>query len=226
MECASCGRRFQAERRSAITCSDACRQARARLLRATTPPLPEDEFDLLVADPPLGYRTWSAKGQGRSPGQHYQTMDLAALCRLPIGTLAARNAGLALWGFHYKSELLFWLKVDKDGKPFMGTGHTSRKTNEQMLYAIKGKGLMVLEACARGFSRREADTAKSRTSRWNHWNGYSGRCAGLSCLPASSVLAGRAGAINRMASCAAVEHAHKRNRPPRRARWPARSVSI
>ena len=119
--------------------------------------MPEGPFDLIVADPPLGYRTWSPKGQGRSPGQHYQTLDLPALCRLPIGELAAKDAGLAIWvygprlpdtlalidawGFTYDLDLLSWLKTTLKGEPRMGTGHTSRKTNEQMLYAIKGAGL-------------------------------------------------------------------------------------
>jgi hypothetical protein len=126
--CSSCGKRFEAERRSALTCSPACRQA-SRLLRATTPPLPEGPFDLIVADPPLHYRTWSPKGQGRSPGQHYQTLDLPALARLPIGALAARDAGLAIWvygprlpdtmalieawGFTYDSDLFSWLKITR-----------------------------------------------------------------------------------------------------------------
>lgn len=151
--CVKCGKRFLAERRSALTCSTACRQARSRLLRATTPPLPEGLFDLIVADPPLGYRTWSSKGQGRSPGQHYQTLDLPALCRLPIGRLAAKDAGLAIWvygprlpetlalidawGFVYSSDLFSWPKITGAGAPRIGTGHTTRKTSQEMLYAVK-----------------------------------------------------------------------------------------
>jgi N6-adenosine-specific RNA methylase IME4 len=159
--CASCGQRFLAERRDALTCSASCRQARSRLLRDTTPSLPVGPFDLIVCDPPLGYLTRSPKGQGRSPGQHYQTLDLPALRRLPIGDLAAKDAGLAIWaygprlpdtlalieawGFRYNSDLFSWLKTTKAGQPRMGTGYTSRKTSEQMIYAIKGAGLRVLD---------------------------------------------------------------------------------
>ena len=93
----------------------------------------------------------------RSPRQHYLTLDLPTMCRPPIGELAAKDAGLAIWvygprlpdtlalieawGFTYDSDLLSWLKPTLKGEPRMGTGHTSRKTNEQMLYAIKGAGL-------------------------------------------------------------------------------------
>jgi len=38
-----------------------------------------------------------AQRQGRSTKQHYHTLDLPALCRLPIGELAAKDAGLAIW---------------------------------------------------------------------------------------------------------------------------------
>jgi N6-adenosine-specific RNA methylase IME4 len=159
--CAACGRRFHAKRHSRLTCSPACRQARWRLLHATTPLLPEGPFDLIVADPPLSYRTWSPRGQGRSPGKHYQTLDMQALCRLPIEQLAAPNAGLAIWvygprlpetlkliaawGFTYDSDLFSWLKITRVGQPRIGTGYTTRKTNEQMIYAVRGNGLRVAD---------------------------------------------------------------------------------
>ena len=47
---------------------------------------------------------------------------------------------IAAWGFTYDSDLLSWLKIILKGEPRMGTGHTSRKTNEQMLYGISGAG--------------------------------------------------------------------------------------
>ena len=59
-----------------------------------------------------------------------------------MGLWAADTLALiAVWGFRYDSDRLSWLKTTLKGEPRMGTGHTSRKTNEQMLYAIKGAGL-------------------------------------------------------------------------------------
>jgi hypothetical protein len=89
--CARCGKRFLAERRSALTCSDACRQARSRLLRATTPPLPAGPFDLIVADPPLGYRTWPAKGN-QLPDLAIAGADIAAADLFAITTSVKQAA--------------------------------------------------------------------------------------------------------------------------------------
>ena len=43
---------------------------------AGTPPLPAGPFDLILADPPWHFDTYSEKGQGRSASQHYATIDL------------------------------------------------------------------------------------------------------------------------------------------------------
>jgi N6-adenosine-specific RNA methylase IME4 len=155
--CLVCGRSFLAIRHSVKTCSAACRQSLSRERRAATPPLPEGPFDLFLADPPLHFRTYSEKGQGRSPSRHYPTMDLDWICGLPIKDLAAEDAGLALWvygpllpqafdvmkswGFEFKSDLITWEKTTASGTPAFGTGYYTRKSTEQLLYATRGRGL-------------------------------------------------------------------------------------
>src|SRR5690242_923507 len=73
MRCKVCGARFAALRRSKKTCSPACRQRLSRRLRAATPPLPSGSFDLVVADPPWQFETFSERGLGKSPERHYST---------------------------------------------------------------------------------------------------------------------------------------------------------
>lgn len=155
--CLSCGDPFPALRRSAKTCSPTCRQRLSRELRATTPPLPPGPFDLLYADPAWDFVTRSAKGQGRSPGSHYKTMDFNSMCRLRVKDIAAPDAGLALWvygprlpdaielmerwGFSFKSDLLTWVKTTPTGKFAFGMGYFTRKGTEQLLYGTRGRGL-------------------------------------------------------------------------------------
>jgi hypothetical protein len=143
LRCLACGTAFSALRRSAKTCSPACRQRFSRDLRAATPPLPPGPFDLLYADPAWHFRTFSDKGQGRCPSSHFPTMDFDSICRLPIGDIAAPNVGLALWvygpmlpqgiqlmsrwGFTYKSDLMIWVKTTATGKLAFGTGYLTRK---------------------------------------------------------------------------------------------------
>jgi N6-adenosine-specific RNA methylase IME4 len=129
--------------------------------RAATPPLPEGPFDLILADPPWHFTTYSQKGQGRSPGRHYSTMDLDWICRLPISKLAADDAGLALWvygpllpraldvmrawGFDYNSDLITWVKTDSTGNPAFGTGYYTRKGAEQLILGTRGRGLRTID---------------------------------------------------------------------------------
>ncbi|WP_432475325.1 MT-A70 family methyltransferase (plasmid) [Brucella anthropi] len=96
------------------------------------PPLPEGErFDLIVADPPWKYISYSAKGYDRAPEKHYKTQPLDWICNLPIKDLAAKNTHLMLWingpslvagyhipvmrawGFKPSSMAFVWLKPKK-----------------------------------------------------------------------------------------------------------------
>lgn len=162
LQCPVCRRSFTAERRSAVTCSDACRQQRSRRLRANTPPLPHGPYDLIYADPPLDFQSRTPAGQGRSPSRHYATMDFAALCRLPVAEIAAANALLALWAYNvrlfeadrlaaawgfpdFAGVLFTWVKIARNGAPRIGTGYSTRKNTEQCLLFKRGKGVPRLD---------------------------------------------------------------------------------
>jgi N6-adenosine-specific RNA methylase IME4 len=163
LTCAVCGEWFGAPRSDTVTCSAACRQKRHRKLRAETPPLPGGTFDLLHVDLPLRWDAFSAKGEGRSPQRHYRsTMDVAALCRLPIADILAKDAVacfwvygprlpdtlrvIGSWGLTFKAELFCWTKINrKTGRPHIGTGKTTRKTTENAWLATRGKGLPILD---------------------------------------------------------------------------------
>ena len=169
VRCEVCGDRFAAHRRSAKTCSDVCRQRRSRHQRAVTPPFPAGPFDLISADPPWHFTTFSDKGQGKSPSRHYPTMSIDWLCRLAVRNIAAPNSALVLWvygprlpdaltvmkgwGFTYKSDLLTWNKMTKTGKPTFGMGYTTRKNTETVIFGTRGQGLKVIDHGVRqGFS--------------------------------------------------------------------------
>src|SRR3954447_25734205 len=163
LRCSVCGEPFTAERSTAWTCSDACRQARSRRIRTMTPPFPRRAggYKLIYADPPWRFQTYSARGKGRHASRHYETMDLKAICDLPVADIAAKDSVLAIWdygpllpevlqvieawGFTYQSELLVWVKTTRSGKLAFGTGYTTRKNSELVLSATRGKGLEVVD---------------------------------------------------------------------------------
>jgi N6-adenosine-specific RNA methylase IME4 len=124
--------------------------------------LPPGPFDLILADPPWRFLARSRKGLGRSPDGplgHYDTMDLLAIKSLPVASVAAQNAILALWvvdfllpegiavmeawGFEYRTVGFTWVKTGKRqaGKFPIGMGYYTRGNPEMCLIGQRGKGL-------------------------------------------------------------------------------------
>jgi hypothetical protein len=109
------------------------------------PPIPQNNYSLIVIDPPWTYslRESDRTHRNRTP---YPNMSDANILNLPIGEMAAQNAYLLLWttnnhlplafqcletwGFTYKS-MFTWVKTTKNStldeiKPRMGIGHYGR----------------------------------------------------------------------------------------------------
>ena len=55
------------------------------------------KYDVIYADPPWAYRTYSEKGHGRSAESHYPTMCIEDIKALPIGKLAKKDCTLFMW---------------------------------------------------------------------------------------------------------------------------------
>jgi len=105
------------------------------------------QYGAILCDPPWSFKTYSAKGRGRSPDNHYPCMDLDDMKRLsvPHGESCALfmwvvDAHLieaidliSAWGFKFKTVAFIWDK----GK--MGLGYWSRKEAEICLLATCGK---------------------------------------------------------------------------------------
>lgn len=120
--------------------------------------LPEGGFPIILADPPWRFLTRARKGRNhaipqRAKTPHYPTMSLDDLKALPVGRLAPRNAGLVMWtfgahlkqaielgeawGYRYKTDLHYWLKLSKHGKRRISQGYYSRKQIEIVLLFTK-----------------------------------------------------------------------------------------
>lgn len=121
----------------------------------------------LAADPPWKYKTWSDKGLTKSAEQHYSTLPLEEIVRLPIKDIAAKDCWLFLWttwthmeqalavmrawGFKYSSNAFVWWKlrralgsqtmmfVDPLNDSHFGMGHTTRKATEPCILGRRGK---------------------------------------------------------------------------------------
>ncbi|WP_082177369.1 MT-A70 family methyltransferase [Acidithiobacillus caldus] len=101
-------------------------------------------FKAVMADPPWRYNNTSSNGAAE---QHYTTMDMEALCKLPVPKLVLDDSWLFLWatspllkealelmeawGFTYKTNMV-WAKTK------FGMGNYWRSAHELLLLGVRG----------------------------------------------------------------------------------------
>jgi N6-adenosine-specific RNA methylase IME4 len=125
-------------------------------MTAFAPLLPP--FDVVVADPPWQFTTWSARNQdiGKGAIARYRLMSLDEIEALPVSELLGAHGFLFLWttgwaiatgqaqrvarawGFDPKTETV-WIKRTVNGKVRVGTGYIARSMHEPILICTKGK---------------------------------------------------------------------------------------
>lgn len=114
----------------------------------------DKKFPIILADPPWTFKTYSSKGEGKSPSKHYKTMSIDDICAFPVKDVAADDAILFLWvyqpllpeafkvmeawGFRYVSIGFVWRKLTKHGKEHMSTGYYTRAGMEMVLIGRRG----------------------------------------------------------------------------------------
>jgi N6-adenosine-specific RNA methylase IME4 len=132
------------------------------------------KYGTILADPPWQFqnRTGKVAPEHRRLSR-YGTLGIEAIKALPVEECAAEvchlylwvpNALLPLglevmesWGFHYKSNLV-WYKVRKDGGPDgRGVGFYFRNVTELILFGVRGKSPRTREA-----GRSQVNVVESR----------------------------------------------------------------
>ena len=119
------------------------------------------KYNIIYADPPWTYKTYSKKGQNTKTGSvlaHYNTMSLEELKKLgeTIKNISAEESILFMWvtfptieqafevikawGFTYKTCAFCWVKQNvKSNKLYSGIGHWTNSNAEICLLATKKK---------------------------------------------------------------------------------------
>lgn len=111
-------------------------------------------YDIILVDPPWPFETYSDKGRSRSP--KYLTMPVEKIAALSVGSLAAENCALFLWGvkwlplsvydhvaeawgFRYATRAFTWVKLaPKSGNHRSGNGYYTRSQVETCYLYIRG----------------------------------------------------------------------------------------
>lgn len=107
-------------------------------------------YDVIYADPPWTFNTYSFKGKGRGAEAHYDCLSIEQIKGMPVSDWAKKNSVLYLWttvphlpqalqvidawGFKYKSSFV-WVK-DK-----IGTGYWARNRHELLLISSRGSNV-------------------------------------------------------------------------------------
>ena len=115
-----------------------------------------EKYQVILADPPWSWKSYSPKGEGRSAKNHYTTMESDAIYNFPITNVTGDNCVLCLWtvssmlpvalrtidgwGFTYKTVGFVWIKKNRKADTlFMGLGYHTRQNAELCLLATRGK---------------------------------------------------------------------------------------
>ena len=118
-------------------------------------PFPDKKYNIIYADPAWSFKTYSDKGKGKSPDNHYSVMSLKDIKDLPLKNIANDDCILFLWvtfpllkegfevidawGFTYKTVAFNWVKKNKiKDSWFWGLGYWTRSNSELCLLATKG----------------------------------------------------------------------------------------
>jgi len=116
----------------------------------------DKKYNIIYADPPWTFKTYSEKGKDRSPEKHYDCMSIDDIYKLPVQDISEDDCvcfmwvtypllkegikTLEEWGFTYKTCAFSWVKQNKkSGGLFWGLGYWTRANNEICLLGTKGK---------------------------------------------------------------------------------------
>lgn len=120
------------------------------------------KFQTVMADPPWRFQNRTGKvAPEHKRLNRYETMDLDAICALPVSEVVEEPAHLYMWvpnallpdglkvmeawGFHYKSNII-WHKIRKDGgSDGRGVGFYFRNVTEILLFGVRGKNARTLQ---------------------------------------------------------------------------------
>lgn len=124
------------------------------------------KYNIIYADPPWGFETYT-KGSGNGNVlNHYETMDFETLKNLSVQNICEKDCVLLLWatfpnlekalelgkawGFKYKTNAFTWVKKNKKADSyFTGMGYYTRANAEICLLFTKGNPLKRLSKSVR-----------------------------------------------------------------------------
>jgi N6-adenosine-specific RNA methylase IME4 len=143
------------------------------------------KYNVIYADPPWSFKTYSDKGKDRSPENHYSTMNFKDICNLPVNNIANDNSVLLMWitdplldkafkvidawGFKYKTVGFTWAKTNRKKLGFFtGLGYWTRGNPEMCLLATKGKPKRISKSVPQLVVEQRREHSRKPDIMYNH----------------------------------------------------------
>jgi len=143
------------------------------------------KYNVIYADPPWSFKTFSDKGKDRSPENHYNVMSLQDICNLPVNNIANDDSVLLMWvvdplldkafkvieawGFKYKTVGFTWAKTNKKSMGFFtGLGYWTRGNPEMCLLATKGKPKRISKSVPQLVVEQRREHSRKPDIMYNH----------------------------------------------------------
>ena len=143
------------------------------------------KYNVIYADPPWTFKTFSDKGKDRSPENHYNVMSLQDICNLPVNKIANDNSVLLMWvvdplldkafkvieawGFKYKTVGFTWAKTNRKSMGFFtGLGYWTRGNPEMCLLATKGKPKRISKSVPQLVVEQRREHSRKPDIMYNH----------------------------------------------------------
>jgi len=143
------------------------------------------KYNVIYADPPWTFKTFSDKGKDRSPENHYDVMSLQDICNLPVNKIANDDSVLLMWvvdplldkafkvieawGFKYKTVGFTWAKTNKKSMGFFtGLGYWTRGNPEMCLLATKGKPKRISKSVPQLVVEQRREHSRKPDIMYNH----------------------------------------------------------
>jgi len=143
------------------------------------------KYNVIYADPPWTFKTFSDKGKDRSPENHYNVMSLQDICNLPVNNIANDDSVLLMWvvdplldkafkvieawGFKYKTVGFTWAKTNKKSMGFFtGLGYWTRGNPEMCLLATKGKPKRISKSVPQLVVEQRREHSRKPDIMYNH----------------------------------------------------------
>jgi len=143
------------------------------------------KYNVIYADPPWTFKTFSDKGKDRSPENHYNVMSLQDICNLPVNNIANDDSVLLMWvvdplldkafkvieawGFKYKTVGFTWAKTNKKSLGFFtGLGYWTRGNPEMCLLATKGKPKRISKSVPQLVVEQRREHSRKPDIMYNH----------------------------------------------------------